>query len=108
MSNCTRAFSEPEKCEVVQLNVQMDHVHLIVAILQKLSVSDFVGIVKGRMAIRLLQRFKELRRKRYRGNHFQTKGYFVDRVGLDMEKIQTYVKYQDKKDQQVEQHQPKL
>ena len=45
--------------------MQLDHVHLIVAIPPKLSVSDFVGIAKGRTAILVLQRFKELRRKHY-------------------------------------------
>ena len=55
--------------------------------------------------IRVLLRFKELRRKPYWVNHFWTKGYCLDTVGLDMEKIQAYVKYQDKKDQQVEQRQ---
>ena len=45
--------------------MQMDHVHLIVAIPPKLSVSDFVVMVKGRTAIRVLQLFKELRRKPY-------------------------------------------
>ena len=94
-----------KKCEVVELNVQVDHVHLIVSIPPKLSVSDYAGIVKGRSAIRVLNRFKELRRKPYWGNHFWTKGYCVDTVGLEMEKIQAYVKYQDKKDQQQEQRQ---
>ena len=65
-------------------------------------------MVKGRTAIRVLRRFKELRQKPYWGNHFWTKGYCVDTVGLDLEKIQAYVRYQDKKDQQVEQHQLRL
>ena len=103
--NCIRAFSEQKKCEVVELNVQMDLVHLIVSIPPKLPVLAYVGMVKGRTAIRVLQRFKELRRKPYCGNHFWTKGYCVDAVGLDMEKIQAYVKYRDNKDQQIEQRQ---
>ena len=105
VGNCIRAFSEQKKCEVVELNVQIDHVHLIVSIPPKLSVSSYVGMVKGRTAIRVLQRFRELRQKPYWGNHFWTKGYCVDTVGLDLEKIQAYVQYQDTKDQQVEQRQ---
>lgn len=85
--------------------MQIDHVHLIVSIALKLSVSDYVGMVKGRTAIRVLQRFKELRTNPNWGNHFWTKGYCVDTVGLDLEKIQAYVRYQDKKDQQIEQRQ---
>jgi len=105
VGNCIRGFSEQKKCEVVELNVQIDHVHLIVSIPPKLSVSSYVGMVKGRTAIRVLQRFRELRQKPYWGNHFWTKGYCVDTVGLDLEKIQAYVQYQDTKDQQVEQRQ---
>ena len=86
VENCIRAFSEQKKCEVVELNGQIDYVHLIVSIPPKLSVSDYAGIVKGRSAIRVLNRFKELRHKPYWGNHFWTKGYCVDTVGLDMER----------------------
>ena len=102
---CIRGFSEHKKCEVVGLNVQIDHVHLIVGIPPKISVSEYVEMVKGRAAIRVFQRFKELKRKSYWGNHFWTKGYCVDTVGLDMEKIQAFVRYQEKQDQQVEQRQ---
>jgi len=105
VDSCIRGFSENIKCEVVELNIQVDHVHLIVGIPPKIAVSDFVGMVKGRTAIRVFNRFKEIRRKPYWGNHFWTKGYCVDTVGLDMEKIQAYVRYQDQKDQQVEQRQ---
>ena len=73
VENCIRALSEQKKCEAVELNVRMDHVHLIVSIPPKLSVSDYAGIVKGRSAIRVLSRFKELKRKPYWGNHFWTK-----------------------------------
>lgn len=108
VESCIRAFTEQKKCEVVELNVQVDHVHLIVSIPPKLSVSDYVGTIKGRSAIRVLQRFKELRHKPYWGNHFWTKEYCVDTVGLDMEKIQAYVQYQDRKDKQMEQRQLEL
>ena len=47
VESCIRAFSEQKKCEVVELNVQVDHVHLIASIPPKLSVSDYVGTVKG-------------------------------------------------------------
>ncbi len=108
VGNCIRAFSEQKKCAVEELNVQMDHVHLLVLIPPKLSVSDYVGMIKGRTAIRVLNRFKELRRKPYWGNHFWTKGYCVDTVGLDSEKIQAYVKYQKKQEERIEQGQLKL
>jgi len=47
VENCIRAFSEQKKCDVLELNVQIDHVHLIVFIPPKLSVSDYAGTVKA-------------------------------------------------------------
>jgi putative transposase len=103
VERCIRAFSEQKKCEVVELNVQVDHIHLLVMIPPKISVSDFVGILKGRTAIRVFNKFKELKNRPYWGNHFWARGYCVDTVGLDEEKIRAYVKYQEKREREAEQ-----
>lgn len=100
-----RAFSHQMKCEIIELNVQIDHVHLLVMIPPKISISDYMGAIKGRTAIRILNQFKKLRQKRYWGNHFWTKGYCVDTVGLDSEMIRKYVKYQEAHEKRVEQRQ---
>ena len=83
VENCVRAFSEHKNCDVQELNVQLDHVHLLVMIPSKISVSDYVGMIKGRTAIRVFNKFRKLKSKPYWGNHFWTKGYCVDTVGLD-------------------------
>ncbi len=75
VGSCIRAFSEQKKCDVEELNIQIDHIHLLVMIPPKLAVSDYVGMIKGRSAIRVLNKYRELRRKPYWGNHFWTKGY---------------------------------
>ena len=103
VGRCIRAFSEHLKCEVVELNVQMDHVDLLVMIPPKVSVSEYVGTVKGRTAIRVFNRFRHLRHKPYWGNRFWVKGYCADTVGLDAEKVRAYVKYQEKREQLAEQ-----
>lgn len=54
VEECVKAFSEVQKCELLELNVQIDHMHLLVMILSKISVSNYVGTVKGRTAIRVL------------------------------------------------------
>jgi len=100
VDDCVRAFTERQGGEVVELNVQVDHVHLLVLIPPKVSVSDFVGAVKGRTAIRILNKYKKLKQKPYWGNHFWTRGYCVDTVGLDEEKVRRYVRYQDEKDRE--------
>ena len=103
VENCVRAFSEHKNCDVQELNVQLDHVHLLVMIPSKISVSDYVGMIKGRTAIRVFNKFRKLKSKPYWGNHFWTKGYCVDTVGLDSEKIRAYVKYQKELEHRVEQ-----
>jgi len=104
VSRCIRTFSEQLKCVVVELNVQIDHVHLLGVIPPRSSVSDYVGTMKGRTAIRvfIFNRFQHLKRKPYWGNHFWVKGYCTDTAGLDAEKIRAYVQYQEKREQIAE------
>ena len=90
-------------CEVVELNVQPDHVHLIVMIPPKVSISVLMGRVKGQTAMKIFRQFRYLRKKPYWGNHFWAKGYCVDTVGLDAEMIRKYVRHQEQKEQQQEQ-----
>ena len=69
----------------------------------KVSISNLVGTLKGRTAIRVLKQFPKLRVKPYWGNHFWAPGYCVDSVGLDAEMIRKYVKYQEKRERHEEQ-----
>ncbi|OQZ01864.1 MAG: IS200/IS605 family transposase [Candidatus Brocadia sp. UTAMX2] len=103
VNRCIRAFSEQKGCKVIELNVQIDHVHLIAMVVPKISISEFVGIVKGRTAIRIFNKYRHLKQKPYWGNHFWSRGYCVDTVGLDEEKVRKYVKYQEQKERQEEQ-----
>lgn len=103
VANCiVRMFSEQKSCEVIELNVQVDHVHLIVMIPPKISISDYMGVVKGRTAIRVFNRFRKLKQKPYWGNHFWARGYCVGTVGLDADKIRKYVKYQEAQERKAE------
>ena len=105
VKRCIKAFTVQQKSEIIELNVQVDHVHLLVMIPPKVSVSTFVGTVKGRTAIRVFSKFRNLKKKSYWGNHFWAKGYCVDTVGLDPEKIRKYVKYQEKQEKIAEKRQ---
>ena len=102
VGSCIRAFSEQLSCEVIELNVCIDHVHLLVMVPPKVSISDYVGTIKGRTAIRILNKYKNLKKKPYWGNHFWSRGYCVDTVGLDSEMIRKYVKYQEAKERKEE------
>lgn len=98
VENCIRAFSQQLGAEIIEINIQIDHVHLLVMLPPKVSVSTYVGTVKGRTAIRVFNKFKDLKHKPYWGNHFWSRGYCVDTVGLDSEMVQKYIKFQDEKD----------
>ena len=88
---------------MLELNVQRDHVHLVIMVPPKISISELMGRLKGRTAIRILKKHPELRKKRYWGNHFWAPGYCVDTIGLDEEAIRRYVRFQEKKEREVEQ-----
>lgn len=90
-------FCSQQQCEIVELNIQVDHVHLLVMVPPKISISDFMGTIKGRSAIRIFNKFPNLKKQPYGGNSFWARGYCVDTVGLDTEMIRKYVKFQNKK-----------
>jgi putative transposase len=63
----------------------------------KISVSVFVGAVKGKTAIHMFKRFAQLRQRPYWRNHFWAEGYCVDAVAVNEELIRKYGKYQEHK-----------
>ena len=100
--NCIRAFSQQQGGEVLELNVQLDHVHLLTMVPPKVSISGYVGTIKGRTAIRVLNQYRKLKQQPYWGNHFWARGYCVDTVGLDEEMVRKYVKYQEVRERSSE------
>jgi putative transposase len=77
---------------IVEGSVCIDHVHLCVKIAPKLSVSEFMGYLKGKSALMIFDRHPEFRQKGNR--HFWAKGYYVNTVGRNEEEIKKYIKNQ--------------
>ena len=102
LNRTIRQFSSQKGCFVEELNIQSDHVHLLVSIPPKVSVSSYVGMIKGRSAIRIFEKFKHLKQRPYWGNHFWAQGYCVDSIGLNEAMIRNYVKFQEEKEKQLE------
>ena len=96
-----RLCQQKDGVEVLELNVQLDHVHMIVSIAPKYAVSSVMGYVKGKLAIRLFARYEKLGR-RYWGRHLWSRGYCVSTIGLDEDKIRKYVNWQEKRERQHE------
>ena len=90
-----------EDVEVLELNIQPDHIHLVVSIAPKYAVSDFMGYLKGKLALRLFRQYEHLG-KRFWGRHLWATGYCVSTIGLDEERIRKYVKWQEEQEKQAE------
>jgi len=93
-----RSLCEWKRIEILEMNIQNDHVHMVVSIEPKMSVSQAVGILKGKTAIKVFKSFPGLKKKPYWGNHFWSRGYCSSTIGLDEEKIRKYVKYQEEQE----------
>ena len=101
--HCMQVFAGHKGCEVIELNVQEDHIHLIIMVPPKVSISELLGTLKGRTAIRVFKKFPHLKNKPYWGNHFWAPGYCVDTIGLDAQMIKKYVKFQEHNERRAEQ-----
>ena len=102
-----RLCNQKDGVEVLELNVQEEHIHLLVSIPPKYAVSEFMGFLKGKLALKMFDRFPELR-KRYWGQHVWSRGYCVSTVGLDEDKVSKYVKWQNQKERVFEAKQKRL
>lgn len=102
VENDIRMLCEWKGVEVIELKVQIDHIHIVCSIPPKVSVSEMLGTLKGKLAIKIFKSYPKLKQKPYWGNHFWSRGYFVTTVGVDEEIIRRYVKFQEGEDKREE------
>ena len=93
-----RQVCERKEVEIIQANACPDHIHMLVSIPPKMSVSRFMGILKGKTSLMIFDRFANLKYK-YGNRHFWCRGYYVDTVGRNKEAIAKYIKNQLEEDQ---------
>ena len=84
--------------EIVEGHMMSDHVHLLLSIPPKYSVSQIMGYLKGKSAMMIFERHANLKYK-FGNRHFWAEGYYVSTVGLNTASIQKYIKKQEKEDQ---------
>jgi len=89
---------QKDQVTIEEVNIQPDHVHLIISIPPKYSISETMGFLKGKIAIKLFNHQKELSRQ-YWGKHLWSRGYCVSTIGLDEDQIKKYVKWQQEQEQ---------
>ena len=87
---------------ILEAEVCPDHVHMLLEIPPKMSVSSFMGFLKGKSSLMIYEKWGNMKYK-YRNREFWCRGYYVDTSGKDTKKIQEYIKKQLKEDQLNEQ-----
>ena len=92
-----RLLCERKGVEIIEANACPDHIHMLVEIPPKLSVSSFMGYLKGKSSTMIYEQFGELKYK-YKNRSFWCRGYYVDTVGKNETRIAEYIKHQLEED----------
>ena len=87
--------------EILEGHLMPDHVHLVLSIPPKLSVSAFMGYLKGKSALMMFERHANLKYK-FGNRKFWAEGYYVSTVGLNEATVRKYVREQEMQDQAVD------
>ncbi|VFT69168.1 transposase [Escherichia coli] len=97
-----RKLCEWKSVRILEAECCADHIHMLVEIPPKMSVSGFMGYLKGKSSLMLYEQFGDLKFK-YRNREFWCRGYYADTVGKNTAKIQDYIKHQLEEDKMGEQ-----
>ena len=92
-----RELCEWKGVKIIEAEVCADHIHMLVEIPPKMSVSSFMGFLKGKSSLLIHERHGNLKYK-YGNRQFWCRGYYVDTVGKNTKKIQEYIQNQLKED----------
>jgi putative transposase len=87
---------------IIEAEVCPDHIHMLLEIPPKISISSFMGFLKGKSSLMIYERWGNMKYK-YRNREFWCRGYYVDTAGKDAKKIQEYIQKQLREDQLGEQ-----
>ena len=88
-----RKLCERKGVEIIEANACPDHIHMLVSIPPKLSVSQFMGYLKGKSSLMIFDRHANLKYK-YGNRQFWCTGYYVDTVGRNKKVIEAYIRSQ--------------
>ena len=97
-----RQLCQQKGVEIIEAEACPDHIHMLISIPPKYSVSQIMGFLKGKSSLMIFDRHANLKYK-YGNRHFWARGYFVDTVGRNKKQIQEYIKNQLQEDQIADQ-----
>ena len=102
LGSLLKDLASQKECTIVEGHLMSDHVHILIAIPPKYSVSQVVGFIKGKSAISIARTYMG-RRKNFTSQSFWARGYYVSTVGKDEETVRNYIKHQEEEDKRIEQ-----
>lgn len=97
-----RELAERRESRVEEGHLMPDHVHMLISIPPKHSVSQVIGFIKGKSAIHIARVYGE-RKRNFVGQHFWARGYFVSTIGRDEKTIREYIQHQEENDGRLDQ-----
>ena len=97
-----RKLCEWKGVEILEAEACPDHIHMLVSIPPKISVSSFMGYLKGKSSLMIFDKHANMK-YRYGNREFWCRGYYVDTVGKNAKKIQEYIQNQLKEDLEYDQ-----
>jgi len=97
-----RQLCKWKEVNILEAEVCPDHVHMLVEIPPKMSISSFMGYLKGKSSLMIYEKWGNMKYK-YRNREFWCRGYYVDTVGKNTKKIQEYIAHQLEEDKAAEQ-----
>ena len=97
-----RQLCQQKGVEIIEAYMCPDHVHMLLSIPPKYSVSQIMGYLKGKSSLMIFDRHANLKYK-YGNRHFWARGYYVDTVGRNKKQVQEYIKNQLQEDQIADQ-----
>ena len=97
-----RKLCEEKNAEIIEAEACIDHVHMLVSMPPHLSVSQFMGFLKGKSTLMIFDRHANLKYK-YGSRHFWCRGYYVDTVGKNKKVIEEYIRNQLSEDEMMDQ-----
>ena len=87
---------------ILEAEICPDHIHMLIEIPPKMSVSSFMGYLKGKSSLMIYEKWGNMKYK-YRNRQFWCRGYYVDTVGKNAKKIQEYIQNQLNQDKETDQ-----
>ncbi len=97
VANILSTLCKRKGVEIIEAECCRDHIHMLVRIPPSISVSSFMGYLKGKSSLMIFDRHANLKYK-YGNRHFWCRGYYVDTVGKNAKKIEEYIKNQLQED----------